>query len=398
MDFASIFYLGLAPTLTYEQFCQFPQEMQRLLLRESILKKVLALDSRICPKCAGRYECKFQLVLHEYEGYFGRCSENIIDDVPLQPEQYECYQCDQTNLLSYIMKDIVNGGYLLEKPFSYDQYVASLGKLICKSGIYPLYFECNEGNNRISNYITPNFPSLVVVADLKNSKIGTNQCLYVPFASVLDQEAFTFCFNKLESFIQQYPDLFSGALIPAPTSQKDFISQILSILEHVEWVIRLKRGWELFEFKCEYSDSYQKRKIQKFVHETKIHSFVDCVLQSFLRNTPFKVEREIETGSGKIDFEISYGQYRAFLEAKKFESGKFELGLSNQLPQYLEAGMITLGVYLVINFDRRVSKEKIKDDLQPSLSLLRQEGKEIHIYVINAFPKKGASSELRDDI
>ena len=105
--------------------------------------------------------------------------------------------------------------------------------------------------------------------------------------------------------------------------------------------------------------------------ETKIQPYIFGQLTNLFDFMGIKINREVKSGNGSIDFLVSYTttENRLILtcvELKLAHSGNVESGILKQLPAYMKSQRCTNGIYLVLwfkgkNFDKPKNYETMYD-------------------------------------
>ncbi|WP_203972747.1 hypothetical protein [Planotetraspora silvatica] len=125
------------------------------------------------------------------------------------------------------------------------------------------------------------------------------------------------------------------------------------------------------------------------------------VLDDFCRYAGVRLDREVETGRGPVDFTFTGSErLRVLLEMKKLTHGKFWNGLQVQTPLYMKGQDVQHAIFLVIRDSETAPMRERWRKLEAEAELLREKtGLTIEVARIDALPKKPASkeTELRDD-
>jgi hypothetical protein len=122
--------------------------------------------------------------------------------------------------------------------------------------------------------------------------------------------------------------------------------------------------------------------------ETGVHVCLDLLFDAHFEKTQVEVSREVDTGTGRIDFKFYSGSMeRVLVEIKLGSSPKLKRGFENQLVHYMDATGCTNAYYLIVCFtDEELTKtKKLLDGLQPI------KHKSIEVVTLDATLKKPAS-------
>lgn len=160
-----------------------------------------------------------------------------------------------------------------------------------------------------------------------------------------------------------------------------------------EWVIALA---EDFRFVVENTDAYLALwDDSKVTHrrETIAQALAGVMWRQQCKVANVDLGKEVNAGSGPVDFKFSQGwQRRALLEVKYIESSHFTDGAQKQLPQYLKSEEIDFGVYLAIGFgDRDFERPRVKLVEETCKAIAEQKGIEIRLVLVDARPRVSAS-------
>src|SRR5262249_14301498 len=106
-----------------------------------------------------------------------------------------------------------------------------------------------------------------------------------------------------------------------------------------------------------------------------------------------RVDREVETGTGPVDFVFSGDRrLRILVEMKKLNHGDFWLGLAEQTVRYLRNQRLNDAIYLAIRNSTKKNMQKRWRELDAQAQAVRNEtGLNIQVGKIDVMPKLSAS-------
>jgi len=105
------------------------------------------------------------------------------------------------------------------------------------------------------------------------------------------------------------------------------------------------------------------------------------------------VDPETNAGRGPVDFKFSKGfNSKCLLETKLARNSKWIAGVTKQLPTYLVADVGSFGVYMLVTYDGLITDKVLK--LKEAAALVKANGIEIDVVVVDASPNKQSASKL----
>jgi len=127
--------------------------------------------------------------------------------------------------------------------------------------------------------------------------------------------------------------------------------------------------------------------------ERKVQNFFGSLLRQWVKPMNIDVSREVETGSGPVDFKFSHGfNCKTHLEVKRSHNHKLRQGLRSQLPAYLRSEQVESGYYIIVDFGKVRNLDTLLLELrQEAASLERELGVRLQLVFVDATPKKSAS-------
>jgi hypothetical protein len=151
------------------------------------------------------------------------------------------------------------------------------------------------------------------------------------------------------------------------------LSKVLGVISHgVQY-----RGWH----KLFWNGSQPKS-------ETEVHICLDLLFDAYFGEAKVDVSREVDTGTGKIDFKFyANSNERVPIEVKLGSSSKIKQGFEKQIVHYMNATECTNAYYVIVCFtnDELAKAKELVKGLQPS------KGKVIEIVILDVTLKKSAS-------
>jgi hypothetical protein len=117
------------------------------------------------------------------------------------------------------------------------------------------------------------------------------------------------------------------------------------------------------------------------------------ILDGYCERAGLRLDREVETGRGPVDFTITGNRrVRVLIEMKKLTHGKFWHGLQVQTPLYMRGQEVDHTIFLVIRDsdtpDMRDRWRKLRDEAS---SVREETGLTIEIEQIDVLPRRSAS-------
>jgi hypothetical protein len=177
----------------------------------------------------------------------------------------------------------------------------------------------------------------------------------------------------------QAEPLDSGVEIKTEADLMVFMHGIIQKFRH--WV-EDKGGWRVFW------DSQAKA-----VPEPNMQLLFLAVLDGYCEQAGLRLDREVETGRGPVDFTITADKrVRVLVEMKKLTHGEFWHGLQIQTPVYMRGQDVTNAIFLVVrDSDTPPMRERWRRLNQEAVTVSDETGLNIEIERINILPKDPAS-------
>ena len=175
----------------------------------------------------------------------------------------------------------------------------------------------------------------------------------------------------------------SPLVIPPPASDSDFVDVLRLVFARYKHFIEESGGWKLL-----WNDGNRREK-----PEEAAQLLFKGVAQSYCVANNIVIDREVNLGTGLVDFKFSNGyRRRAHLEVKKLHNGKFWHGLSAQLPTYLRSDECDLGWYVVVQYhDGGSSKGWLTDGPEIVSQVALENGLRLQAVNIDGRPRLSAS-------
>jgi hypothetical protein len=128
-----------------------------------------------------------------------------------------------------------------------------------------------------------------------------------------------------------------GVAITSPTELTEFVASIIAKFRH--WAEE-KGGWRVF---------WKDIQLLEAVPETNMQLLFLGMLDGYCEAMQVRLDREVETGRGPVDFTITADRrMRVLLEMKRLTHGGFWNGLRLQTPIYMRAQEVDRAVFLAI--------------------------------------------------
>ncbi|MFL6077711.1 MAG: hypothetical protein ACJ73S_30475 [Mycobacteriales bacterium] len=117
------------------------------------------------------------------------------------------------------------------------------------------------------------------------------------------------------------------------------------------------------------------------------------IVEEYCRPAGIRVDREVETGRGPVDFTFTgNNRIRVLLEMKKLTHGRFWHGLQTQTPIYLNSQELTHAIFLAVRDSDTEAMRKRWRKLDAEAKTVRHRtGLSIEIERIDILPKESAS-------
>jgi len=161
----------------------------------------------------------------------------------------------------------------------------------------------------------------------------------------------------------------------------DFVQEVIGYVRH--WAEN-EGGWRLF---------WRDVKEGKSIPESNMQILFLGMVSRYCEAVGVRIDREVETGTGPVDFAFSGDQrLRILVEMKKLNHGEFWLGLNKQTVEYLVNQRLQDAIYLAIRNSTKRNMEARWKDLDAQAEAVRKEtGLNIQIGRIDVMPKLSAS-------
>ncbi|MFJ5706979.1 hypothetical protein [Streptomyces sp. NPDC093105] len=171
---------------------------------------------------------------------------------------------------------------------------------------------------------------------------------------------------------------------PHISNAEDLLSFAHTAIAHFRDWVEKKGGWRVF---------WRDVQELKTVPESNMQLLFLGVLERYCAQAEVRLDREVETGRGPVDFTFtSTGGIRVLLEMKKLTHGEFWHGLRTQTPIYMESQNVKHAIFLAV----RDSTSKPMRDRWMKLDLEATAASEAHsctieVARIDVMPKESAS-------
>ncbi|MFK4117895.1 hypothetical protein [Streptomyces longwoodensis] len=127
---------------------------------------------------------------------------------------------------------------------------------------------------------------------------------------------------------------------PQISNAEDLLSFVHTAIDHFRDWVEKKGGWRVF---------WRDLKEFKSVPESNMQLLFLGVLEHYCSQAGVRLDREVETGRGPVDFTFtSAGDVRVLLEMKKLTHGEFWHGLRTQTPIYMASQGVRHAVFLAV--------------------------------------------------
>lgn len=117
------------------------------------------------------------------------------------------------------------------------------------------------------------------------------------------------------------------------------------------------------------------------------------ILDSYCENAGLRLDREVETGRGPVDFTITGDKrIRVLIEMKKLTHGEFWNGLRIQTPIYMNGQDVSHAIFLVVrDSDTAAMRERWRNLDREAAAVSTETGLKIEIERVDVLPKDSAS-------
>ncbi|TRO62492.1 hypothetical protein [Streptomyces sp. IB201691-2A2] len=127
---------------------------------------------------------------------------------------------------------------------------------------------------------------------------------------------------------------------PHISNVEDLLSFAHTAIEHFRTWVEKKGGWRVF---------WRDVRELKAIPEPNMQLLFLGVLERYCEQAGVRLDREVETGRGPVDFTFtSAGDIRVLLEMKKLTHGEFWHGIRTQTPIYMESQDVKHAIFLAI--------------------------------------------------
>ncbi|WP_091553318.1 hypothetical protein [Micromonospora pattaloongensis] len=171
-------------------------------------------------------------------------------------------------------------------------------------------------------------------------------------------------------------------VIHSETEMLAFIDEVVGYVQH--WVER-DGGWRLF-----WKDAPKQT-----IPETNMQILFLGMVKQYCKAAGIRIDREVETGKGPVDFAFSGdGRLRVLIEMKKLTHGEFWNGLFRQTPEYVLNLEVKDAVFLAIKNSTTKPMRKRWAELELNAAEVRRNsGLNIRTAKIDIMPKLSASKD-----
>lgn len=168
-----------------------------------------------------------------------------------------------------------------------------------------------------------------------------------------------------------------------PSSVNEFYELVDVVCEQFKHFVEEEGGWKLLW------DSGGKAK-----PESASQLLFFGIAKHYCHSNDIEISREVDLGRGPVDFKFSNGRsYRALLEVKKLDNGKYWNGLEEQLRSYMRSDKVRDGWLLTVQqSDSKLMQKRLRDLTGRVRALQLSTGLRVRSPVIDALPKKSASN------
>jgi len=159
-----------------------------------------------------------------------------------------------------------------------------------------------------------------------------------------------------------------------------FVHTIIGKFRH--WAVD-KGGWRVF---------WASRSTA--IPEPNMQLLLLGILDCYCENAGLRLDREVETGRGPVDFTITGDKrIRVLIEMKKLTHGEFWHGLRIQTPIYMDGQDVKHAIFLAIrDSDTRPMRERWTKLDQEAAAVSKETGLKIEIERVDVLPKDSAST------
>jgi len=179
-----------------------------------------------------------------------------------------------------------------------------------------------------------------------------------------------------------------GAVIPGPVStgcSPGSSEQSSEMVGKFRLWVEGKGGWQVFW--------EGKPGEGRVMPESKMQLIFLGVLDEHFKMAGLRLDREVETGRGPVDFTVT-GDRRArvLIEMKRLSNTDFWHGLKAQTPIYMRGQEVKRAIFLAIRYSDTPAATKRWEALQEEAAAVREEtGLGIEVERIDMLPKPSAS-------
>jgi hypothetical protein len=213
---------------------------------------------------------------------------------------------------------------------------------------------------------------------LRNWELRQEQTQFVPYDVDADPKLIVQWQRVAKSILQGEP----GPTAASITSEVELLKFVHAMIEKFRHWAEDKGGWRVFW------DSKSDA-----IPEPNMQLLFLGILDGYCERAGLRLDREVETGRGPVDFTISGDRrIRVLVEMKKLTHGEFWHGLRVQTPIYMRGQEISSAIFLAIrDSDTRAMRDRW-DKLADEASSVRAEtGLTIEIEGIDILPRRSAS-------
>ncbi len=166
-------------------------------------------------------------------------------------------------------------------------------------------------------------------------------------------------------------------------NDEDFKKFLIKMCGYFKNCIENQEGYKLL-----WNDYGEPRK------EEAVQNLFNMTIRSWCEANDIDLTRESSEGRGAVDFKFSQGyKKRGLVEIKLAKNKKLLKGINKQLPMYLQAAEIKLGIFLVVFFEKKefVHGDEIKEAIKV---VIKNQDVDISYISIDATGEKPSASTL----
>jgi hypothetical protein len=195
-----------------------------------------------------------------------------------------------------------------------------------------------------------------------------------PYNLLLDRKNVRDWYDASAAYCVDHPQTLVAA------TEAEFKAVIEAFCHEYQHFVEQNKGWQQL-----WNDNNTQR------GEQIAQNLFLGIVKHYCQANNIDISREPNIGRGPVDFKFSQGfEKRAVLEVKKANNTRFWNGLKEQLPTYMLAEKVRIGIFLVVVYSK-TDEKRVKDIDEQVKAIRTKTGKQFRTLVVDARKPLSAS-------